>query len=300
MPGEQDSYRPRRGPRHLSLQVRGLGVHLTRWGDPGAHDPPVVLLHGWEDAGESFQLMVDAFADDRPLLAPDWRGFGRSDWAAAGYWFHDYLADLDALLDRFSPDGPVRLVGHSMGGHIASLYAGVRPARVRCLVNIEGLGVPRASSDGVPARLRRWLDEVKSAPPARDYASFGQLAASIRAHHPRLCDARADFLASAWGRLGADGRVRLKADPRHRWVNPVPYHREDAEACWRNIEAPMLILVGAESQYLRRLGTDGEEAALRRAFPRAEWIHVPDAGHLMHVECPERVASLIEPFLRVH
>ena len=59
------------------------------------------------------------------MLAPDWRGFGRS--AAPGvdsYWFPDYVADLDALLDRISPDAPVDLVGHSMGGNVVMSYAG--------------------------------------------------------------------------------------------------------------------------------------------------------------------------------
>ena len=55
-------------------------MHLTRWGPPSsATEAPVFLLHGWLDAGETFQFMVDAFKKDWPIIAPDWRGFGRSE-----------------------------------------------------------------------------------------------------------------------------------------------------------------------------------------------------------------------------
>uniref|UniRef100_UPI002362DFF1 alpha/beta fold hydrolase n=3 Tax=Pseudomonadota TaxID=1224 RepID=UPI002362DFF1 len=80
--------------------------------------PPLVLLHGWMDVGASFQFVVDALAGDREVIALDWRGFGLSEASGAGcYWFPDYLADLDALLDAVSPSAPVDLLGHSMGGN---------------------------------------------------------------------------------------------------------------------------------------------------------------------------------------
>ena len=102
----------------------------------------MLLLHGWMDTGASFQFVVDCMADDSSCVALDWRGFGRTDWEPNGYWFPNYLADLDALLDILSPNQPTHLVGHSMGGNVASLYAGVRPERVARLVNIEGSGCP--------------------------------------------------------------------------------------------------------------------------------------------------------------
>src|SRR5580658_808948 len=118
-------------------------MHVTRWGPPPSESvSPVVLLHGWLDCGETFQFLVDALERDWPLAALDWRGFGRSGWAGDGYWFPDYLADLDGLLALLSPSRPARLVGHSMGGNVASLYAGVRPERVRSVVNLEGFWLP--------------------------------------------------------------------------------------------------------------------------------------------------------------
>ncbi len=295
------AYRVLREPRHETLRVRGLDIHLTRWGPPPSESAlPDFLLHGWLDAGSTFQFMVDAMRRDRPLVALDWRGFGRSEWSREGYWFPDYLGDLDALLDRLSPAAPARLIGHSMGGNIASTYAGLRPERVRCVVNLEGLGLARTSPEQAPARLRQWLDQLKTDAQPREYASFEELAAIIRLRYPRFTAAQAGFVAAAWGKLDVDGRVRLAGDPRHRRVNPILYKREDAESCWREVRAPLLMILGEESDVLAKLGADGTVAAFRAIFSHIEFARVPGAGHMLHIERPDLVASLIETFLDAH
>jgi pimeloyl-ACP methyl ester carboxylesterase len=295
------AYQVLRAPRHETLRVRGLDIHVRCWGpEPSSSMSPVFLLHGFQDTGDTFQFLVDAFQQDWPLVALDWRGFGRSQWARDGYWFADYLADLDALLELLSCGEPARIIGHSMGGNIASLYAGLRPDRVRCVVNLEGFGLPRTSPDQAPARLRKWLDQVKSVPALKDYDSFEQLASIILFRYPRFTAARSRFVANAWGRLEADGRVHLLGDARHRWVNPVLYKREDAEACWREIRAPMLMLLGEESDYPPRLGEDGTEAKFRAIVRGIEVVRIAGAGHMLHIEKPDLIAPLVENFLRAH
>lgn len=290
-----------RAARQETVRIRGLNLHVRRWGpEPSRREPPVFLLHGFQDTGDTFQFLADAFERDWPLIALDWRGFGRSDWSQNGYWFPDYLADLDALLELLSPDEPARLVGHSMGGNVANLYAGVRPQRVRCVVNLEGLGMPRTVPGNAPVQFRKWLDQVKAPPPLKDYDSFEQLAAIIRFRYPRFSEAQSRFVAGAWGKLEADGRVHLLGDARHRWVNPVPYKREDAEACWRGITAPVLMLLGGKSEYLERLGEDGTDAAFRSLIQDIEIVHIDGAGHMMHIEKPELIAPLIEKFMSAH
>jgi len=295
------SYQALRQPRHETLRVRGLKMHLTRWGpEASAQAPPVFLLHGWLDAGETFQFIVDAFKKDWPVIAPDWRGFGRSEWPQEGYGFPDYLGDLDDLMDQTSPDTPACIVGHSMGGNIANLYAGLRPERVRCVINLEGLGLPRTSPHDAPKRMRKWLDQIKVPTLEKNYSSFEQLASVIQFRYPRFSTAAAAFVARVWGTAEADGRVRLAADPRHHWVNPILYKREDAEATWREIRAPLLMMLGQESDYMARLGADGTIEALRAAFPRADVVSVAGAGHMLHIERPEAVAPVIEAFLDEH
>ena len=288
-----------RTARHETVRIRGLDMHVRRWGPPPSSDePPVVLLHGYQDTGDTFQFLVDAFERDWALAAPDWRGFGRSAWSQNGYWFADYLADLDALLDLICGDEPARLVGHSMGGNVAGLYAGVLPARVRSVVNLEGFGLPRTSPDQAPKRLRKWLEQVRSVPPLKDYDSFEQLASIIGYRYPRFTPEQSDFVARAWAHAAPDGRIHLLGDSRHRWVNPVLYRREEAEACWRSIEAPMLMVIGEKSEYLARLGADG--STFRTLVPDIEIVHIPGAGHMLHIEKPALIAPPIERFLEAN
>src|SRR5215218_3000205 len=106
------------------VSLRGLEHQVLTWGD--ARAPKLFLLHGWMDVGASFQFLVDAFRGDWYAIAPDLRGFGRSAWQPQGYWFQDYVADLEALIDAFAKNESVTLLGHSLGGNIVTIYAGVR------------------------------------------------------------------------------------------------------------------------------------------------------------------------------
>ncbi len=138
------------------VDARGVRLHVRHWGNPDA--PMLFMLHGWMDVAASFQFVVDALAGDWQVLAPDTRGFGLSDWPVAKqggshYYFHDYLADLDVLLDHYAPHGEVNLVGHSMGANVSLLYAGGRPARVRRVVDLEGFGLAAARASQAPGRI---------------------------------------------------------------------------------------------------------------------------------------------------
>src|SRR3954465_3774210 len=129
-----------RASESLFFDVRGLRYHVRHWPSRGA--PKGVLLHGWMDVSASFQFLVEELRRDWDVYAPDWRGYGLTDWGKSDcYWLPDYLADLDALLDQVDSSSSVNLVGHSLGGNVAVMYAGVRPARVAKLVNLEGFGM---------------------------------------------------------------------------------------------------------------------------------------------------------------
>jgi pimeloyl-ACP methyl ester carboxylesterase len=291
-------YTALRAPVHEDIVLRGLRHHLTRW--PGPDPEPLVLLHGWMDTGDTFQFLVDALAPRHDCVAPDLRGFGRSAWPDDGYWFPDYYADLEALLDVLSPGRPVTLVGHSMGGNIATLYAGIRPERVRRVVCIEGFGLPRTHPEQAPARYREWLRQLREPPVFANFPSPDALAHYLRRRNPRLTPERAAFVARAWTEPQADGSVRMRADPAHKRVNPVLYRREEAEACWREVAAPVLYVVAAESDFLPRLGTDGQPESMARLIRRLEPCVIDGASHMVHHEQPERLAREIEAFLDRH
>lgn len=294
-PGSRMRYEPRRAPRHSRLMLRGVEHHLTRWGPESG--TPWVLLHGWADTGDTFQFVVDALAGERPILAPDWRGFGRSQWTGRCYWFADYLADLEALLEQVCADAPATLLGHSMGANIASLYAGIRPERVARLVNLEGLGMRRTRPEEAPERYRRWLDELKTPPAFARYESLERFAEVLQRRNPRLSAERAAFIAASWSRPLPDGGYTVLADPAHKLVNPVLYRREEAEWCWRAVTAPVLVVLGGRSELAAHFGAESGEAYLRAAYPNLTLVTMPDAGHMLHHEQPEAVAGLLESFL---
>jgi pimeloyl-ACP methyl ester carboxylesterase len=252
------------------------------------------------DVGASFQFMVDALRDEWYCIAPDWRGFGESAWPQSdSYWFPDYYADLDALLDVFSPGAPVNLLGHSMGGNVACIYAGARPERIARLINVEGFGMMPTRSDDAPKRLQRWLNELREPQGFRDYDDFTALAERLRRDNPRLSAERAVFLSRHWGCQRADGRVALRSDPVHKRVNPVLYRLEEAKACWRAVAAPVLWIEGDETQTFKRMGLDRAALAERKeCFAQLSEAVIAEAGHMIHHDQPEQLAAVVEAFLR--
>jgi len=285
-----------RSSESLFFDIRGLRYHVRHWrGDPARR---MVLLHGWMDVSASFQFLVDALAADWDAYAPDWRGYGLTQWSGAdSYWFPDYMGDLDALLERIQPDAPVNVVGHSLGGNVAGLYAGVRPARVAKFVNLEGFGMPATKPEQAAKRYARWMDELRVAPKLRPYPDYAALADRMQRNNARLSRERAEFLARHWGNEDADGVV-LRSDPAHKLVNATLYRLDEAQSIWKQVAAPVLWVVGAESEVFKRIGLSPDEHAARRtAFKDLRYVTVPDAGHMLHHDQPESVARLIEEFL---
>ena len=297
-----DSHRPSRSRFAI---IRGLRYHLREWGPAdGAPERRLFMLHGWMDVSASFQFVVDALDAGWQVVAPDWRGFGLSQRAAADcYWFPDYVADLESILDAVQGDAPAHLVGHSMGGNIALLYAGIRPARVRTVVNLEGVGLRSTSPEQAPGRYAQWLDELKSGGSLRDYASVEEVAQRLQRNNPRLPAERAAFLAQHWAVPDGNGRFRVAGDPAHRIVNPVLYRLDEALACWRAIASPTLMVLASDTEVLRHVA-EGRDAALKELARRfaavegAEQATVENAGHMLHHDQPAAVARLIEDFLR--
>jgi pimeloyl-ACP methyl ester carboxylesterase len=278
------------------VDIRRLRYHVRRWQGSG---PRVFLLHGWMDVSASFQFLVDALPPHWDIHAPDWRGYGLSAWSGADcYWFPDYIGDLDVLLEQLQPAAPALLVGHSLGGNVATHYAGIRPERVARLVNLEGFGMSSTSPEQAPKRYARWMQELREPPSFRPYASYAELADRMQKSNPRLSRERAEFLCRHWGEALPDGRVALRSDPAHKLVNATLYRVEESKACWERIAAPVLWVDAALSDTPGRMGLSAEEQAKRRAmFPDLRHVTVPDAGHMLHHDQPEAVARLIVDFI---
>ncbi|MFZ6766267.1 alpha/beta fold hydrolase [Undibacterium sp. Di26W] len=288
--------------RSSYVEIRGLQYHVRHWGPESESTPKIVMLHGWMDVSASFQFVVECLKQEWHVIAPDWRGFGLTESPKADtYWFPDYMGDLDALLRHFSPTEPVNLLGHSMGGNVAGLYAGVRPERVSKLINLEGFGMPVTHPKQAPGRYRKWLDELQDQPQLRTYASQAEVAARLQKTNPRLSDERAAFLSGHWAKESSTGCWEILGDPAHKQTSPLLYRVEEVMACWQKITAPVLWIEADDTNVWHWMGPK-EEARIeidRRLahIPQLQKEMIVDAGHMLHHDQPEKLAELIEAFL---
>lgn len=291
--------------RSVLIPIRGLQYHVRLWGQPTPGQTPLVLVHGWMDVAASYQFMVDALAQDHFIIAPDWRGFGlTASGGADSFWYPDYLADLNALLDHFSPDAPVNLVGHSMGGNIAMLYAGVRPQRVQRLINLEGFGLPDAQPDQAPARLTRWLDEVNQlrsgAMALKTYPSLAAVARRLMKNNPYLSGDKADWLAAHWSAETAPGQWTILGEAAHKVINPQLYRVDEVLATFRCIQAPVLMVEASDdsqTRWWRGSFTLAQHRERLQHVAQVKIVTLPDCGHMLHHDQPELLAELIEGFI---
>ncbi len=288
------SYKPRKTALCEFIEIRSLKCHVRRWGPADA--PPVVLLHGSRDCGATFQFLVDEFSGDHHFIAPDWRGYGRTDWNPQGYWFQDYLVDLDLMLQALVPGNPATLVGHSLGGHVAGIYAGVRPSRVSKLVALDSFGLIDSDPEEAPDRLAQFIDTWREGPESsRPYDALSQMAERLRQTNQRLTMDKALFLAAESSRRRPDGRLEWAFDPMHRAPFAIAHRKAEWAACMKRIEASVLWL--ASDRKSRIDAEPGGLAARAALVKHVVCDRVLDTSHNLHHDRPAEVARIVEAFL---
>ncbi len=282
------------------LEIRGTRYHIRRWGDPDA--PLLVMCHGWLDISATFQFLVDSLQREWSIAALDWRGYGLSEWRNESYWMYDDIATLDAVLEHYSPDRPVRLLAHSYGGAATSFYAGTRPERIAAHINIEGFGPAPVGLEDAPKRFATWLEAQREGCRHNLYADRNALAQRLQKANPRLSAERAEFLAQHFGQERPDGQLELAADPWRRapglWPSfPVG---DIFKTFLRRIEAPVLWVRADDSSYMRHAFGDDESRYFDRfnALPNGRDELIEDAGHNIQHDQPERLAEIVEDFLK--
>jgi len=297
-------YQVKRISRSEFVPIRNLNYHVLAWGEPGPGKTPLVMVHGWMDVAASYQFVVDAFAHDHYVIAPDWRGYGLTEVETDNYWFPDYLADLDFLIDHYSPDAPVDLVGHSMGGNVAMLYAGSRPDRIRRLVNLEGFGMAATHPSQAPGRYARWMDELKAfhrgEMALKPYACADGVARRLMKTNRRLSQDKADWLARHWAKADSAGQWRILGDAAHKITNAQLYRVDEVLEIYKAIAAPTLAVEASDDslvQWWQGKFTLAEYHERLKAVPNARRAVIQDAGHMLHHDQPEQLARLIESFL---
>lgn len=298
-------YQVKKNHRSEFVPIRTLQYHVQVWGEPSPDKTPLVMVHGWMDVAASYQFVVDAFSQDHYIIAPDWRGYGQTQSGAVdNYWFPDYLADLDFLLDHYAPHQPVNLVGHSLGGNVVMLYAGVRPERIRRLVNLEGFGMPATTPDQAPKRFATWMDELKALHRGemelKAYDTSAGVARRLMKTNPRLTEDKAHWLATHWARENAEGKWAILGQNAHKISNSQLYRVEEVMELYKRISMPVLAVEASDNSldlWWKGKFTLAQYHERIQVVPNVEIARIDDAGHMMHHDQPEVLAQLIERFI---
>ncbi len=264
------------------LHTRGLELHVRELTET-REGRPVVCLHGWLDHGAAFAEV----ARNQPgrWIAMDQRGFGQSTHVGAGGYYHfaDLIPDVDALVRELGE--PVNLIGHSMGGTVASIYAAVRPENVHRLVVAEGLGAIEWGEPDMVKRIREHLDQMRSPPGPIRINSVSDAAERLLKRHPGLTPEFAHSLA-AHGTTEDDRGLKWSFDPLHMVRGPYPFRESAYLGILKAIDCPTLVVWGSNSWYPDEIRT------LRAmTIPEARVATLP-GGHMLPYDAPEALGQL--------
>lgn len=279
-------------PRDRVTTANRLTQHLLEWGTEGT--PVVLLLHGYLEHAHVWDWTAPRLAAaDYHVFALDWPGHGDSEWVGPGGYYHfaDYAAVLAGVVRSLG--GRVALVGHSMGGTAALIFAGTAPEAVSAVASIEGLGPPGMSPDTAPERYAQWLRDLARIDMNHGRAlTLDEATERVRARFPNFSDEIARHIA-AYGTRDHNGKRFWKFDPLHQTTSPQPFYVAQAQAFWRRIICPVLFVDGADSTvYL-----PSAEVAEHLALLRARRATIDGAGHHPHLERPADLADALIRFL---
>jgi esterase len=270
--------------RHGHVMLGGLAFHYVEWGSP--EGPVLVALHGLRSYAETFAELAAELPDVR-VIALDQRGRGRSDWDPDHrYETFTYVADLTAFVDALEL-AQFHLLGHSMGGANAIVYAGRQPGRVTSLIVEEMAPGAAASSDG-SERIAR---ELASTPMAfRDRASALRFWRSIR---PNVTDAAIASRMRYTLNEAPDGSLGWRYDAAGIAAARARFAPVDLTPSVSALGMPVLLVRGADSSYV----TAELATAMALQAPQMECVSVPAAGHYVHDDAPAPFAAAVRAFL---
>jgi pimeloyl-ACP methyl ester carboxylesterase len=278
------------------VTANGLDQKILEWSEGNA-GATAFLLHGFMDAGSTWDLVAPRLARaGLRVLAPDLRGFGDGPRLGPGAYYHfaDYVFDVADIVDAVCAKGePLFVVGHSMGGTVASLYAGTFPEVPTKLALLEGIGPPDNPPDVAPLRFRRWIDEVR-ATRARSATRAGtredaldRLAANHRSIDREILLDRLSHLV----RELPGGTFAWKNDPLHRTTSPMPFLASTYKAFARRVTCPTLFVAGGPLGY-----HPPDEDERLASFSKLERRTIEGAGHMMHWTRPHELAEILLGF----
>ena len=279
------------------MKAAPVNIHLSwgtleglHWSNPGA--PRVLCLHGWLDNAASF-VPLAPYLKDFDLLALDFAGHGFSSHRpeTSHYYFPEHLYDVDAALDVLGWDA-CHIIGHSMGGGVASCFASALPERVKRLVLLDAVGILTLPTEQTAKQLRLSMKSVrKNRSFLRPYESVEEAMLARQKSSP-LSDEAARLLCERSLEHTGD-YYQWRTDPRLNWRSPQLLSDAQALDLLTAIRSPTLVITSASVlDYL------GEDMMHKRLATIADCKHVTDDGHHhFHMEQAERTGAAITGFL---
>jgi N-formylmaleamate deformylase len=237
--------------------------------------PPLILLHGLTANGACWAAVTQAMEGDYDVIMPDARGHGNSSVPDYGYRYEDHANDVVGLIEALRLLHPI-LIGHSMGGMIAAVVASRNPELLRCLI----LADPTFLSPKVQREIRD--SDVADQHRRTLNMSLDDVVAEVRSRHPNRSSDIIELIARA--------RLQTSMSAFDVLTPPNPDYRQVVSA----IEVRGLLVIGGSS------GVVSPEVAadLQRLNPRLQVEQIPEVGHGLHYDQPERFAVVVKSFLR--
>lgn len=285
--------------KRQKITINGLKHQFYFWGSP--RKPKIFFFHGWLDCAASFQFVCEYLEKNFYCIAVDLRGYGKSEWSKSplGYFFYEYLADLHAIFHHFSPQQPVKIVGHSFGGAIASFYAGIFPERVSHFVNLEGFAFKDNPPQRGPEKARAWITGLHQQR-FNDFKNFQQFAERMVKANPRIPLEKAGFVAPYLAKKSKRG-VKTSADPLHKLAEPYVFTKELFYPFWESIQAKCLLVAAENTEMNAWMKSEDLKKEIQERlshFPiQSKRYEIKNCGHMMHYEKPEEVAGLVLNFM---
>ena len=285
------------GPTSNSFISQRMRLHYVDWGNPDA--PPLILQHGGRDHCRSWDWVAQELRKDWHVICPDLRGHGDSAWVSDGdYDLNAFVYDFAQLVESLGYE-QVSVIAHSLGGNIATRYAGLYPDKVRRFVNIEGLGFSAKRTGNLPERsfderFRTWIEDKRKAAARqhRRYASLREAYERMKGENKHLTDEQARHLTIHGASRNEDGTWSWKFDPYlHVWTfNEIP--KDEITGLWERVTCPTLLLWGKDS-FFSSPADDGRAAH----FQDARVIEYEQAGHWLHHDQFDRFMADVKAFL---
>jgi len=274
----------------LMISAYGLKLHGLERNPQGS--PAVLLLHGWLDHAHGFDWLCDALPGGTRSVALDFRGHGQSEHQSPGtsYALVDYVADVSAAHEALR-EPRLHLVGHSLGGTVALLFAAARPDAVATLTLVESLGPSGGPPEQSVDRLRAFVSELGKSSRKRAYTRVEDAALKLRENNPGLPDAAAQHLAR-FGTRSTDAGLLFSFDPALRRKSGMSFDEAQWIALLKAVQAPVQVIRGTR-------GAPFDPAVVQ---PRLDALRQPkvislDGGHHVHLDRPAEVARAIQGFI---